>query len=271
MPFLDLADARLHYRAEGSGAPAFVFVHGFTCALEDWDLQAEALAPNHRVLRFDLRGHGRSTARAGATDPAFGARDVVAVMDAERVDRAIVVGHSMGCRTALAASRYAPERIAGVVVIDGSYRGADGPDTRAALERAVAAAGGYPSFLAKTFSRMFTDPTPASTAIIERAARLPEAIGVPLYAAMSTWDALELKGALAALPVPLLAIQSTTTPPGKPRQPIGADTPDPYLDLIAELAPHARIERVLGVGHFTMLDAPATVNASLAAFARACG
>ena len=84
------------------GAPTVVLTHGWTCALRFWTYQIQDLAADHRVVAWDLRGHGGS-ARAASGDysiDAFG-DDLQAVLDATvpAGERAVLAGHSMGGMT----------------------------------------------------------------------------------------------------------------------------------------------------------------------------
>jgi pimeloyl-ACP methyl ester carboxylesterase len=107
----------IHYRDEGAG-PAVVLVHCWTCNLSYWDSSATELARDHRVLRLDLPGHGRSgTGRARYSVEQF-ADDIRAVVDDAKVDRFVVVGHSMSGPIVVEAAIKMPTRVVGVVPID---------------------------------------------------------------------------------------------------------------------------------------------------------
>jgi pimeloyl-ACP methyl ester carboxylesterase len=77
---------------------------------------------------------------------------------------------------------------------------------------------------------------------------------------MVRWDARHMAAALGRVGVPLLAIQSTAITPERKRVPLAPGGTTPFLEMIRSHAPHARIEIVPGVGHFTMLEAPDVVN-----------
>src|SRR5262249_48662215 len=76
-----------------------------------------ALAPDHRVLAPDLPGFGDSDKPVRAYDPAFFASWLLAFLDAVGVERAVVIGNSMGGRGAIGAGLRAPERVAGMVLL----------------------------------------------------------------------------------------------------------------------------------------------------------
>ena len=62
MPTIEHKGTKLAYEEKGSGTPAFVFVHGWTCDRSFFAAQAEHFAQRHRVVSIDLRGHGESDA-----------------------------------------------------------------------------------------------------------------------------------------------------------------------------------------------------------------
>ena len=116
---------RLHAETYGpADAPPVVLVHGWTCALRFWRLQAHDLARDHRVIAYDLRGHGRSGSPDGG-DWSLDAMgdDLQAVLEALAGDRpALVAGHSLGAMAIVAwAGRHADvvgERAAAAVLLN---------------------------------------------------------------------------------------------------------------------------------------------------------
>nr|WP_202539572.1 alpha/beta hydrolase [Streptomyces sp. SID8379] len=100
--------ARLHVEVHGpADGPAVVLAHGWTCSIAFWAAQVRALATDHRVIVYDQRGHGRSPASAQlpyTTDML--ADDLEAVLTATLApgQEAVLVGHSMGAMTLMAAA-----------------------------------------------------------------------------------------------------------------------------------------------------------------------
>jgi len=109
----------LRYAAAGSGQP-LVLLHPFSDALESWwDIGLGGrLARAFRVIALDARGHGSSDKpREPATYKLeHRVADVLAVLDATQVDRAHVVGYSMGGWTALGLASLAPTRLRSLVI-----------------------------------------------------------------------------------------------------------------------------------------------------------
>jgi pimeloyl-ACP methyl ester carboxylesterase len=174
----------------------------------------------------------------------------------------------MGCRVVLQAYLDAPQRVAGLVLVDGSYIGTGDPQAAEQAMRQHIDTIGYSTMIQGFFADMFLgerDPA-VKDRLISRALLLPESIGARLFARIVGWDARFMDSALARVTVPLLVIQSTYVNlerVGVPLQP-GASTP--WLELIRHYVPMAQIEIISGAGHFTMLDKPPAVNPLLAAF-----
>jgi pimeloyl-ACP methyl ester carboxylesterase len=264
MPHAALNGTTLHYERAGSGMPTLVFVHGFACAHEDWRHQVGVFAGRRGVVACDLRGHGASPGDPGACNIETYGADVVALLAALDLTGVVLVGHSMGCRVVLQAYAAAPERVVGLVLIDGSSVGAGGERAVEAARATLAA--GYRGFVRPLFTQMFFAAGSEADRLIERALALPEAIGGALWVSMVGWDARRMTGALESVRVPLLVIQSTAMSPERGRVPLAAGGTSPWLELVRRHAPGSEIEIVPGVGHFAMVEAPQRVNAALAAF-----
>ncbi len=250
----------------GMGRPPVVFVHGFSCDHTDWRFQIEYFRRDHCVVACDLRGHGRTPGQpAECSIETYGA-DVADLLEKLNTGPAVLVGHSMGCRVVLEAARLHPERVAGIVFIEGNKRSAGDP---AQVEQAAhdqIAAQGYAPFAEAFFATLFPRPYAGAAAIIQRAKKLPAEIGVALFPRMARWDAEKEDAALVALRVPLLDIQSTKLDAtGRPISLQPGDT-TPWLEHARQLMPNLQIEIIPGVGHFAQLEAPQRVNALLAAF-----
>ncbi|MEU4081831.1 alpha/beta hydrolase [Streptomyces venezuelae] len=125
--------------AEGHGPP-LVLLHPGVGDSAVWDPVLPALVARHRVIRYDVRGYGRSPAPTAAYSPV---RDLAEVLDHFAVDRAVLVGSSMGGATSLDYALEAPERVAGLALLVPGVSGYDGLVTGEFFERLepLAAAG----------------------------------------------------------------------------------------------------------------------------------
>ncbi|MEN1944567.1 3-oxoadipate enol-lactonase [Luteimonas sp. MJ293] len=116
MALLELSTHQLHYRVDGDAGPWVVFCNSLGTDLHMWDAQVEALSTRFRVLRYDRRGHGRSTAAPGPYTLADLGGDVLALMDALEIERAHFCGLSIGGLVGQWLGIHAPERIERLVV-----------------------------------------------------------------------------------------------------------------------------------------------------------
>jgi pimeloyl-ACP methyl ester carboxylesterase len=166
--------ALIHHVVRGDGEPPVVLVHGFACAHDDWAAQIAHLPPRHQTIAVDLRGHGRS---AGSADECsierYGA-DVAEVMHALDLPPAVLVGHSMGCRVVIEAALQAPDRVAGVVLVDGSQFAVTMLDV---FRAAFASPDGFTTLTERMFRDMFTTKSDAATAASVVARTAPPARG----------------------------------------------------------------------------------------------
>ena len=115
--FAQLSGARLAWWAEGEddgGADPLVLVHAGVADARMWEPIVPALAQTRRVVRFDMRGFGRSRSWRGAFSPAG---DLAALLDAISIPRAHVVGASLGGLVALELAVAAPDRVASLVLL----------------------------------------------------------------------------------------------------------------------------------------------------------
>ena len=152
----------LHAEAQApdhAGAPWIVFGNSLVTDLTIWDAQADALAGRYGILRYDQAGHGRSGLPERQISFDDLGDDLLAVMDAAGIDRAIYVGLSMGVPTGLAAHRSAPERFSALVFSDGQAKTAPGGAAGWAERIAGAAKTGMDAFAAATADRWLTAAT----------------------------------------------------------------------------------------------------------------
>ena len=119
MPRVATDHAEIHYDVFGpKGAPAIVFAHGAGGNGLSWWQQVPHFASDHRVLTFDHRSFGQSQCEPGGFGTAYFRTDLLAVLDAERIDRAALVCQSMGGWTGLPTALRNPERVRALVLCD---------------------------------------------------------------------------------------------------------------------------------------------------------
>lgn len=110
---LILDDGELSYLRRGEGPPV-VLLHGGALAGVTWERQFDLLARDHAVVRYDARGHGESSSPTG---PFAHHEDLRALLDGLGLDRATLVGLSLGARTAVDFALTHPDRVADLVLV----------------------------------------------------------------------------------------------------------------------------------------------------------
>jgi 3-oxoadipate enol-lactonase len=112
MPILKSGDVRIHYALEGQNeSPVLVFSNSLGANFSMWDAQVPAFRKKFRVLRYDTRGHGQSSSTPGLHSIEQLAKDVLALLDALRLDRVHFCGLSMGGMIGMWLGACAPERL----------------------------------------------------------------------------------------------------------------------------------------------------------------
>ncbi len=112
MPFIDIKDLRMHYQLDGAAAAAtLVLSNSLGTNLSLWDPQLPAFSKDFRVLRYDSRGHGQTSATPGEYSVELLARDVLRLLDALKLDRVNFCGLSIGGMTGMWLAKNVPERL----------------------------------------------------------------------------------------------------------------------------------------------------------------
>jgi len=263
MPTIERDGARIHYELSGSG-PAIVLGHSFLCDTHMWDAVSPALAERYRVINVDFRGHGGSTAPAPHTLDDLAA-DCRAILDREGVTRAVLVGLSMGGMTAMRLALAAPERVAGLVLLDTSAD-PEPPSKRvqyrfmAGLERRF----GHIALIDAIVPRIMMGATTRRTRreIYDReAARLKQVNVNALYwTSRAVFDRESIAARLGEIRCPTLVMvgaEDVATTPAKSRR-------------LAAGIPGARLVELPGAGHLSALETPDAVVRELQTFLSSC-
>jgi pimeloyl-ACP methyl ester carboxylesterase len=119
MPTIDRDGVKIYYEVHGSG-PTLILTHGYSSTSAMWQGQIEALSRHHKLILWDMRGHGRSDypGDAAAYSEALTVGDINALLDHAGADKAIVGGLSLGGYMSLAFYRAHPERVSALLIID---------------------------------------------------------------------------------------------------------------------------------------------------------
>jgi pimeloyl-ACP methyl ester carboxylesterase len=223
--------------------------------------------PSHQILVPDLRGHGRSPAFSECTVQDL-IDDTAALVEAEVSGPCVMIGHSMGCRVVLGVGQALPGRVIGLVFVDGSSVGCGDPDGAAAAVVARLRDDGITATLGRSFEQMFVPGSDRTLrdGIVQRALAMPEHVVETLMPDVFRWDAMNLRSVLSTIGQPVLALQSTRVDEAAVRVPIAAEDGVPWLELLRENVPQLGVEIIAGAGHFSMIERPTAVNATIEKF-----
>jgi pimeloyl-ACP methyl ester carboxylesterase len=144
--YLDVDGVEIAYSETGQGEPALVLVHGLGSYLPVWSRNIAALSRHHRVVAIDLPGYGRSSKANYRYSMRFFAQAVQAVLDRLRLQRVVLVGHSMGGQIAMTHALLHPGRAEALILV-----------APAGLEKFEPGEG---SWLAEAVSKEFVQLTP---------------------------------------------------------------------------------------------------------------
>lgn len=156
MPFFESHWGATRYVVEGSGPP-ILLIHGVGARLDNWDGVAAPLARDFTVVRYDLRGHGKTSKVSGPYALEMFADDAAALLDHLGIVRAHVAGHSLGGMIAITLASRHPRRVDRLAVLSAAA-GRTEEERRKVMERVALIASGIPGdHFRNSLSRWFTD------------------------------------------------------------------------------------------------------------------
>jgi pimeloyl-ACP methyl ester carboxylesterase len=253
--FASLDGAKVHYLSYGAGKEAVVFIHGWTCDLTFWRMQAPVYQKRRSIL-IDLPGHGASDKPDLAYTMEHFARGVDAVLRDAGVERATLVGHSMGVPVAVEYLRMYPEKMAGLVMVDGIVPQPPKDPKKQAEQRErmtkMYRAPDAKQTAGKMIASMFSEHTTPD---------MRDDIRAKMLATPSNVMASAMEGMMAMKPVteswPQLSVFAIMTKRGD------SSAYQEYLKAHFDLRGYAEFE---GAGHFLMMEFPERFNAELVKF-----
>lgn len=248
MAKLDRDGINLYYEVHGAG-PVILLTHGYSATSEMWRGQIGPLSRRHKLVIWDMRGHGRSDY---PEDPAAYSEtatieDMAALLDAVGVRQAIIGGLSLGGYMSLAFHRRYPERVRALLIVDTGPGFRKDEAREAWNQRALETAR---SFETEGLSRLKSRSKEAATSTHRNAEGLARAAR-----GMLTQRDAAVIDSLPGIKVPSLVI-------------VGAED-KPFLaaaDYMAAKIPGAEKIVVPAAGHAVNLDQPEAFNAAVGRF-----
>lgn len=244
--------ARVYYKSYGKGSEALVLIHGWSCNLDFWRDSISDLAKRNRVIAIDLPGHGQSDKPEITYSMELFARAVDAVLRDAKVERAVLVGHSMGTPIARQFYRKYPQKTLAIVIVDGSLRnfgdkklvdgliaGLRGPNYKEAGLQMMAAIAG-PSLSAENRQRIQTSMSNTPQFVLASA--------MEGMATDSIWGEDKIN-------VPVLAVMAKSL----------FYAPD-LEQFDRTIAPNLEFQLWEGVGHFLMMEKPKEFDDAVVGF-----
>jgi pimeloyl-ACP methyl ester carboxylesterase len=248
MPAQSVNGIEIHYDLTGSGRRTCLFIHGSGGRGASWIRQLERLADAARVVALDLPGHGQSGGEGYSVIEDY-ARMVRDFVEAAKLGKVVLGGHSMGGAVAQAFALAYPERLDGLILVGTGARLRVLPKIFELLR------ADYPEGVRFINGRAFSRSTAQRLKDAARARALETRPQVTIgdYTACNGFDVMERIGALR---IPTLVIG-------------GEDdqlTPPKYARYLARTIPGAVLVMVEQAGHYVHLEQPEVVNQAIRDF-----
>lgn len=258
-----------------SGKPALVFVPGLMCGAWEWAGEIERFSPRYTIYALALPGFDGQPAVSGDPFNTVSA-EFWTMLQARRIDKPIVIGHSLGGTLAIMLAEQHSDRLSGVIAVDGMpiFPGMQlmPPAARVAMARqmtaSIASIAGPAQLEAaeKTYSLPYMMTSPADVASV---APLTARSDPKAAAAWMQQDlTMDLRPGLASVRIPLLEI-APFDPQFDPKTPAAlasASQKQAYYASLLAGDPSAAVLTIAPSRHFVMYDQPAKLDAAIASF-----
>jgi 3-oxoadipate enol-lactonase len=261
MPYAKRSGVNIYYETYGKGTP-IVFLHPFSTNGYIWYFQNFTFAQSNKCVVIDERGHGRSDKPQQGYAIKEMAADVVAVLDELKIDKAILVGNSIGGMLTMQTNLDNPDRVLANVIVSSGTNMAAGmpPEAKAAFQKDPVATMG--AMLEVTFSAKSKREKPelldlmrASFAVEDNFPRHTFFASISDPSGVFNWN---ISDQLKNIRKPTLILA------GEEDQ----ATPVAANKFLADNIPGAQLRVIKDVGHFYQLESPAAFNQELAQFVK---
>lgn len=252
-----MSDAPDH--VERGQGPAVIFLHGIGGDGTSWLPELDTMSGRCRAVAWDMPGYGGSPALPEMTFPALAGalRDLLGKLE---VERAHLVGHSIGGMVALEFAARFPERVASLVLYATSpaFGKPDGDWQRDFLKARLAPldAGKRMAELAPSIVESLVGDSPDTDGIARATAAMARVPEAAYRAAMQCLVTFDRRDALAGLAVPTLVMAGEHDD----------NAPAAMMERMAGKIPGARYQVIPGAGHLAHFEQPAAFRAALDAF-----
>jgi 3-oxoadipate enol-lactonase len=244
----EASGVRIAWERRGSGPP-LLLIHGLGYARWGWEPVVDELTESYEVVLFDNRGIGESDAPLGPYTARMLAEDAVSVLDAAGLERAHVLGTSLGGMVALQVALDRPERVDRLVLACTTPGGEAAARMPEQTVRLIQESPGLPREVAMRRGVENALATPADPAVVERIMQHRLATAQPLAAWLAQAAAgmsFDVWDRVAEVAAPTLVLTGDADVVVDPRN----------SELLAELIPGARLEVFPGAGHLFFWEQP---------------
>jgi 3-oxoadipate enol-lactonase len=247
---MEINPVDLYYEVYGQGKPV-IFLHGFPFDHTIWNSLVPLMESEARLILPDLRGFGRSPVTDDVYTMRLLAEDVRHLMDRLALEKAVLVGHSMGGYVALAFSHAYPARVCGLGLV-ATQAAADSPERRQARYKTAEAVAHKGSRVVA--SDMVSSLTPNKDLVkpIQNLILQAQPAGI-VGALKGMAERSEMTGSLSDISVPVVVVAGL------------ADQllPLEKMQTMAQMLPKGWLVEVEGAGHMVMMEAPEQVAGAL--------
>lgn len=262
MPYAENQGVKVYYDTYGECSPPIVFLHPFSTNGGIWYYQTYPFAKTNKVVVIDHRGHGRSDKPQSGYAIQQHAQDVVAVLDALNIPKAVLVGNSIGGMIAMQVSLDAPGRVIGNLILSSGTGLGEGIPPEAAEAFQKDYIGAFGGLLEGAVSARSKREKPEIVDVMKSHFQVQANFPKHVFDSATTdpngvfgWN---IKDKLGAITQPTLIIA-------------GAEdmaTPVAANQYLADHIPGAEIRVVPDIGHFYQLERPSEFNEALRGFLR---
>ncbi|MEQ8194926.1 MAG: alpha/beta hydrolase [Rhodospirillales bacterium] len=247
---------RLGYREDGKGVPVML-LHGLGPGSQSWEHQFAGLRDKYRVIAWDMPGYGGSDPLpAESPKPTHYAADLAALMDALKIQKAHVLGQSVGAIIAACFAHHYANRVLSLVLTaasSGSGTLDSSTRQRTLNERLDALAKNGPDGLAQISAAKSVAPGTKAAIVDELAEHISMMTEEGYNPAVHMLVNSDIYQELGHVKVPTLVMCGTADPV----------TPEPSVRKIAEQIPKATFRRLPGLGHCAFIENPEMYNTAL--------
>src|SRR5512137_541788 len=257
MPTTDQSGAKIHYQDTGTSKEVVLLLHAFPLHSGMWSRQVAALSPRFRVIAPDYPGLGKSNPRPEISTMEILAEQVLGLLGSVRIDRAVVVGLSMGGYLAFEIYRQRPGLFRGLVLCD-TRAGADTPEgaaNRETFARNAVEKGLH--WVADEMTPKLLRPKPDAAAVREVRALIGQGTPAGVAAAQRGMarrpDSTPTLSTITCPTLVVVGAEDTLTPPAEAQK-------------LAAGVKGARLATIPTAGHLPTVENPGAMNQALSEF-----